>query len=604
MSAHTQTNDGDLPLIVSRFPTATQSAGPAYGSMESTTWTAFTTQIRHRRQGEKDGPNFVPCTFRLESNGKVRRKAENVVARTAIALDIEAHKTTGEVPPTVAETVAKIRAMGWAAALYSSHSHTAALPRYRIVIPLDSEIGKHLPAVEVVASALGLEGVLDTSKVGPASVFYLPSCEPGKLTGHETAVVEGEPISAAWMTEQAGAILAAREAEQARLNMEALETAAKRREERIARGFDPNSSLIELIRGHLDIRGEMESHGYKAAGKGRYLYPGSETGVAGVYLLNGRDGVERVYSHHSADPLAAGNLPSWCFTKAIDVVDVVLILDYAGDQKRGLAALATRFGIETRPARPEPEPPPDIEDRGYAESLAADAQTRRKGRANGPAGNKPSEQTAEKSKGQPKANSVKQDPVDAVVAELNERYMVVNEDGKAIIYAPAHDQILNRSYYNRMEFADLQKLYLNRTVRNGVDKKGEPVNSQVAPLWLRHRDRRQFIGGVTFDPSGSFSNPEVLNLWQGFAVSPAQGCWDKLKSHILEVICCGKQHLYNYTIGWMARLIQFPAQQGEVAIGTKGRGGHRQRHPCTGFALHSRSTWPCHQSCQTPDRKL
>ncbi len=376
MSAHTQHSDADLPLIVSRFPTATQSYGPAYGLMDHTTWTDFTAQIQYRRQGQKDGPNFVPCTFRVEPNGKVRRQAENVVARTAIALDVEPHKITGEVPPTVAATVAKIRTLGWTAVLYSSHSHTAALPRYRIVIPLDSEIGKHLPAVEVVASALGLEGVLDTSKVEPASVFYLPSCEPGTLTGHETAVVEGEPISAAWMTEQAGAVLAAREAEQARLNMEALEAAAKRREERIARGFDPNSSLIELIRGHLDMRGELESHGYKVSGKGRYLYPGSETGVAGVYLMNGRDGVERVYSHHSGDPLAAGNLPSWCFVKAIDVVDVVIILDHAGDQKRGLAALATRFGIEIRPPRPEPEPPNGPDDPGYYASQNEAATSR------------------------------------------------------------------------------------------------------------------------------------------------------------------------------------------------------------------------------------
>jgi hypothetical protein len=43
--------------------------------------------------------------------------------------------------------------------------------------------------------------------------------------------------------------------------------------------------------------------GYKASSKnGRFLYPESETGVPGVYLLTGRDGVQRAYSHHAGDP--------------------------------------------------------------------------------------------------------------------------------------------------------------------------------------------------------------------------------------------------------------------------------------------------------------
>jgi hypothetical protein len=46
--------------------------------------------------------------------------------------------------------------------------------------------------------------------------------------------------------------------------------------------------------------------------------------VPGVHILRGSDGIVRVYSHHSGDPLAAGNLPSWCRTKAMEVVDVVM----------------------------------------------------------------------------------------------------------------------------------------------------------------------------------------------------------------------------------------------------------------------------------------
>jgi Family of unknown function (DUF5906)/Primase C terminal 2 (PriCT-2) len=162
------------------------------------------------------------------------------------------------------------------------------------------------------------------------------------------------------------------------------------------------------------------------------------------------------------------------------------------------------------------------------------------------------------------------DPVRALVAEFNARFMVVSEGGKILLYEPDTDPILNRRFYQRLDFSDFHKMWLNRTVRTGVDKKGEPVFNQVAPLWLRHPDRRQFIRGVIFDPSGSNRDPEKLNLWQGFAVQSRPGSWAKMKDHILNVICDGNSDLNDYVLNWAARMVQFPAEQGEVAIVLKG----------------------------------
>ena len=58
--------------------------------------------------------------------------------------------------------------------------------------------------------------------------------------------------------------------------------------------------------------------------------------------------MQRAFSHHAADPLAAGNLPSWCRSKAVDAVDVVAILDHSGDLTAALRTLAQRFGIGER----------------------------------------------------------------------------------------------------------------------------------------------------------------------------------------------------------------------------------------------------------------
>lgn len=159
------------------------------------------------------------------------------------------------------------------------------------------------------------------------------------------------------------------------------------------------------------------------------------------------------------------------------------------------------------------------------------------------------------------------------VADLNAKYMMVSEAGKATIYAPAYDPVLNRSYYDRLSAADLRLLYLNDPVFVGNDDKGNPVLKPSAEIWLRHKDRRQYRGGVIFDPSGKHVRPDMLNLWQGFAVKPRPGTWERLKRHVFTVLCGSRQELYDYLMNWMARLMQHPAQQGEVAVVMRGGEG-------------------------------
>ncbi len=159
-----------------------------------------------------------------------------------------------------------------------------------------------------------------------------------------------------------------------------------------------------------------------------------------------------------------------------------------------------------------------------------------------------------------------------VVARFNALYLVVNEGGKAVILQPGYDPILKRRRYDRMAPADLRILYLNELVEVGMDDKGNAILKGAADVWLRHRDRRQYIAGVTFDPTNAVQ-PGVLNLWQGYAVKPAPGDWSLMRSHIEAVICDGDLVRFNYLMGWMARMLQHPAEQGEVAVVMKGGEG-------------------------------
>jgi hypothetical protein len=342
-----------LSMTISRFPTAFPQ-GPAMGTTQRVAWDEFAELCCRRRTGGKDGDNFIPATFTPDPDGRVRRLKANVLSRTAVALDCETNKTTGELPPAFADAVRRVTERGWAGVIYTSHSHQPHAPRYRVVLPLTEEIGPELPAPEVIAEILGLRGVLDESKIGASSLFYLPSADPGAHGHHEAEAIGGEPIDGQWLRREAGSLLTAREAERERQRAEAVEAATRRREERVKQGHDPDASIIEAVRKRLDLAAELIAHGYERKGDGKYLFPKSETGVPGVYLLSGRDGVDRVYSHHAADPLAAGNLPPWCRAKAIDAVDVVAILDFGGDLTATLRTLADRFGINPKARQEEP----------------------------------------------------------------------------------------------------------------------------------------------------------------------------------------------------------------------------------------------------------
>lgn len=160
----------------------------------------------------------------------------------------------------------------------------------------------------------------------------------------------------------------------------------------------------------------------------------------------------------------------------------------------------------------------------------------------------------------------------AIIAEFNARYFVVNEAGKAIIYAPRHDALLNRQCFDRITFEDFRKLYHNRRICVGTDDKGRQIIRPAADVWLESPERRQFISGVTFDPSDTQA-PGVLNLWQGFAVQPKPGNWSLLRDHIRDVLCASDQTCFAYILGWLARMVQHPAEQGEVAIVLKGGEG-------------------------------
>jgi len=170
--------------------------------------------------------------------------------------------------------------------------------------------------------------------------------------------------------------------------------------------------------------------------------------------------------------------------------------------------------------------------------------------------------------------------VAAFLAEFNAQYAVVNEGGKAWVMSWKYDPVLKRKHLERISFRSFEELYANQKDGNG---------ESIAQKWLEHPSRRQYLGGITFDPSGK-AHEGYWNLWQGFAIEPAPGDWSKMEWHIKQVICAGDHDNYEYMIGWLARLVQHPELPAEVAIvmrGGKGVGkGVLGRWTCRLFGQH------------------
>ena len=163
--------------------------------------------------------------------------------------------------------------------------------------------------------------------------------------------------------------------------------------------------------------------------------------------------------------------------------------------------------------------------------------------------------------------------VNAAIRRLNEDHCVVREGSKAVVYKREFDPALKRIGYQSIAFEDFKKLLMNRKFEVGISAKGNAVTKNEADIWLEHEDRRQYINGVVFDPSTRGAPDGMLNLWEGFAVTPAEGDWSLLREHILVNICNGVQEHYNFLYRWLARMFQKPGEPAHVAPVLRGKQG-------------------------------
>jgi hypothetical protein len=158
------------------------------------------------------------------------------------------------------------------------------------------------------------------------------------------------------------------------------------------------------------------------------------------------------------------------------------------------------------------------------------------------------------------------------------------------------DQDFHKMFAN-LEFYDRKKIAGNlREMKARIEREGSDIFSmtvedfqtifgdlvvimkkpvKVSQRWFNWEDRRQYLHrGAVFEPGGPLAIPnDMLNLWRGFGIERKEGNWSLLRSHILDVVCSGRQDHYDYLVKWMAYAVQRPSEPIGVAVAFRGAQG-------------------------------
>ncbi len=132
----------------------------------------FRAMDRDRQCAAKDCGGFVGGRLK---DGK--RRAGSVLCRTLITLDYD-HAPA--LPMAEQPVVLALARSGWTALVYTTHSHSEASPRFRVVIPLKVPLppDRYEEVARAVAAELGTEGI-DSTTYDAERLFFWPSTSKG-----------------------------------------------------------------------------------------------------------------------------------------------------------------------------------------------------------------------------------------------------------------------------------------------------------------------------------------------------------------------------------------------------------------------------------------
>lgn len=155
--------------------------------------------------------------------------------------------------------------------------------------------------------------------------------------------------------------------------------------------------------------------------------------------------------------------------------------------------------------------------------------------------------------------------------EMNDRHaLIASVNGKTRVLTEGIDPVSGTRRFDLATCSEFAQRYQKESVEVGRDRNGNPTRKNLAKWWMEHPAGRLYQG-IIFSPGRDY--PGYYNTWRGFGVEARPGSWEKFREHIRTVICAGDDRCFDYLIKWMARVVQRPAEPGQVAVVLRGGKG-------------------------------
>jgi hypothetical protein len=332
-----------------------QSHGPVTNTaieLREVSWKLFCERMSQPKVGPKDG-SYILRGGKLKGN---QRANENLLGASLLVIDGDSHlhPEEGTICPGAPDfnvTKKALDSLSYRYFLHTTHSHRLGiLTKWRLYLPVPIHNPEELrAAVDFMITLLHERGCM----VAPAKENYawaqpwfMPRLESEELLGgfQYSERLIGQPFDLALAVDQYNA------------KPHANETANKEdnptRENQISYPdltSQPSDLINRLRQAMPSITGILERHGYKYfPSNDRWLHPDSKSGVPGVTVFHGDDGIDRMISHHGSDPLCSTNAVFG--STAHDVIDIEIAYRFGtseADWKIGFKQLCQEYDIFT-----------------------------------------------------------------------------------------------------------------------------------------------------------------------------------------------------------------------------------------------------------------
>lgn len=163
------------------------------------------------------------------------------------------------------------------------------------------------------------------------------------------------------------------------------------------------------------------------------------------------------------------------------------------------------------------------------------------------------------------------------VDALNKEYAVVKVGSQAVIFQQ-NPEARQPEHQLRMLGIDAFKTWLQNRVTEVRGHGGRVKRMTWANRWMQDAARRQYEGLEFYpDPHNAPGSPQYLNLWSGFAVTPASAPdrhkYKTFRDHLLQNVCDGDAQLFKWVFGFFAHIVQRPRERLGIALVLRGKMG-------------------------------